>query len=121
MKTILLIEDNDIMRENTAEILELFNYQVLMAENGTRGVELALIAAPDLIICDIAMPEMDGIEVLQKMCSKEKTKKIPFIFLTAYSEKLDVARGLDLGADEYLTKPYRGEDLINVVDRYLHV
>jgi CheY-like chemotaxis protein len=114
MKTILLIEDNEIMRENTAEILELSNYKVLIADNGRRGIELAVALKPDLIICDIAMPEVDGYEVLKKI-KTSSAKKIPFIFLTARAEKVEIINGITLGADEYITKPYDGEKLLQTV------
>lgn len=118
MKTILLIEDNEIMRENTAEILELSNYKVLLADNGRNGIELAVNQKPDLIICDIAMPEVDGFEVLKKIKSSS-AKKIPFIFLTARAEKLEIINGITLGADEYITKPYDGEKLLKTVISHL--
>jgi CheY-like chemotaxis protein len=119
MKTILLIEDNEIMRENTAEILELSHYNVLSAENGTLGVELAFKNHPDLIICDITMPEMDGIAVFKKLNKAASTKKIPFIFLTAQSQKSEINNGHTIWADEYLTKPYMGDELLRVVAKYL--
>lgn len=118
MKTILLIEDNEIMRENTAEILELSNYKVLLADNGRNGIELAVNQKPDLIICDIAMPEVDGFEVLKKIKSSS-AKRIPFIFLTARAEKLEIINGITLGADEYITKPYDGEKLLKTVISHL--
>jgi CheY-like chemotaxis protein len=119
VKTILLIEDNEVMRENTAEILELSHYKVMAAENGRLGIELAAKNSPDLIICDISMPEMDGYEVLKAMQTKKGTKDIPFIFLTAYSEKAEMANGLTLGADAYVTKPYMGDELLKVIAKYL--
>jgi CRP/FNR family transcriptional regulator, cyclic AMP receptor protein len=119
VKTILLIEDNEIMRENTAEILELSNYKVMSAENGKLGIELAAKNSPDLIICDIAMPEMDGLEVLKELSAIKGIKDIPFIFLTALSEKSQINNGLSLGANEYVTKPYMGEELLKVVAKYL--
>jgi CheY-like chemotaxis protein len=118
MKTILLIEDNEIMRENTAEILELSNYKVLLAHNGRIGIELAVALKPDLIICDISMPEMDGFEVLKKI-KTSNTKNIPFIFLTAHAEKIEITNGIKLGAEEYITKPYDGGELLKVIDSYL--
>ncbi|UEG48860.1 response regulator [Ferruginibacter lapsinanis] len=119
MKTILLIEDNEIMLENTKEILELSSYHVVSAKDGKSGVAIALKDNPDLIICDIMMPEMDGIEVLKKMSAITPEKKIPFIFLTARFEKTEINDGLLLGADEYITKPYMGDELLRVVAKYL--
>jgi CRP-like cAMP-binding protein len=119
MKTILLIEDNLDIRENTAEILELANYKVLTAENGKQGVELAKSSQPDLIICDIMMPELDGYGVLHVLGKNEKTASIPFIFLTAKTEKSDMRKGMNLGADDYLTKPFDDLELLDAVEMRL--
>jgi CRP-like cAMP-binding protein/CheY-like chemotaxis protein len=116
MKTILLIEDNIDIRENTAEILELANYKVLTAENGKQGVELAKKNHPDLIICDIMMPELDGYGVLHVLSKNEETAAIPFIFLTAKTEKTDIRKGMNLGADDYLTKPFDDLELLDAVE-----
>jgi CRP-like cAMP-binding protein len=116
MKIILLIEDNLEMRENTAEILELAGYKVYTAANGKEGVELAKIHKPDLIICDIMMPELDGYGVLNLLSKEDETAIIPFIFLTAKAEKSDFRKGMTLGADDYLTKPYDDEDLLNAIE-----
>jgi CRP/FNR family transcriptional regulator, cyclic AMP receptor protein len=119
MKKLLLIEDNDDIRENTAEILELANYQVITAENGKIGVEQALEHRPDLIICDIMMPVLDGYGVLHAIHKNETIKNTPFIFLTAKTERGDFRKGMDLGADDYITKPFDGTELLNAVDRRL--
>lgn len=116
MKKILLIEDNPEVRENTAEILELANYTVLTAENGKVGVEKAQREHPDLIICDIMMPELDGYGVLHILSKKPETARIPFIFLTAKTEKSDIRKGMTLGADDYLTKPFDDTDLLNAIE-----
>src|SRR6476660_3316650 len=105
MKKILLIEDNKEMRENTSEILELANYDVVTAANGKIGVELATQINPDLIVCDIMMPELDGYGVLYLLAKKPETSGIPFIFLTAKTEKTDMRKGMSMGANDYLTKP----------------
>src|SRR3989338_3491766 len=97
MKKILLIEDNQGMRENTAEILELSNYKVFTAENGKEGVRLAMSETPDLIICDIMMPELDGYGVLHALSKSDATAGIPFIFLTAKAEKSDQRKGMEMG------------------------
>jgi CRP/FNR family transcriptional regulator, polysaccharide utilization system transcription regulator len=116
MKKILLIEDNREMRENTAEILELSDYTVITASHGKEGVELAKTNKPDLIICDIMMPELDGYGVLHMLSKNEETAGIPFIFLTAKAEKSDFRKGMTMGADDYLTKPYDDIELLNAVE-----
>lgn len=120
MKKILLIEDNPEVRENTAEILSLANYEVHTAENGKVGVEMATREKPDLIICDIMMPELDGYGVLHILSKKPETASIPFIFLTAKTEKADIRKGMTLGADDYLTKPFDDTDLLNAVEARLN-
>jgi DNA-binding response OmpR family regulator len=119
MKKILLIEDNAEVRENTSEILSLANYDVTTAENGKIGVEYAQRDLPDLIICDIMMPELDGFGVLHILSKNEKTSRIPFIFLTAKTEKSDIRKGMNLGADDYLTKPFDDTDLLNAIEARL--
>jgi CRP/FNR family transcriptional regulator, cyclic AMP receptor protein len=119
MKTILLIEDNDDIRNNTAEILELSNYKVITAENGKVGVEKAMEHVPDLIICDIMMPVLDGYGVLHAVHKNEAIKNTPFIFLTAKTERSDFRKGMELGADDYITKPFDGTELLNAVDSRL--
>ncbi|OJY83576.1 MAG: transcriptional regulator [Sphingobacteriales bacterium 44-15] len=115
MKKILIIEDNEDIRSNTAEILELSNYKVTVAENGKAGVSKALENLPDLVICDIMMPELDGYGVLHALQRNDATKNIPFIFLTAKTERNDMRKAMDLGADDYLTKPFDGTELLNAV------
>lgn len=119
MIKILVIEDNPALRENTAELLELSNYQVLTAPNGLQGVELALAHEPDLIICDIMMPELDGFGVLQRLQNSTKCSQTPFIFLTAKTEKVEIQTGLARGADEYIPKPFDDTELLNAVERQL--
>lgn len=116
MKKILLIEDNDEIRENTAEILELANYKVVTAENGKLGVEAALAETPDLIVCDVMMPVLDGYGVLHALHKNESVKNIPFIFLTAKTERSDQRRGMEMGADDYITKPFSGTELLNAIE-----
>ncbi|GAB3543888.1 response regulator [Spirosoma fluminis] len=120
MKTILLIEDNADIRENTAEILELAGYRVLTAENGKLGVEQALADRPDLIICDIMMPVLDGYGVLHIVNKNPELSGIPFIFLTAKSERVDFRRGMELGADDYLTKPFDDTELLSAIEGRLN-
>jgi DNA-binding response OmpR family regulator len=111
MKRILLIEDNPEVRENLCEILELSGYAVEQADNGKVGVEKALTSPPDLILCDVMMPELDGFGVLQILSKKSATTGVPFIFLTAKTEREDLRRGMNLGADDYLTKPIYKDEL----------
>ncbi len=119
MKTILIIEDNRDVRENTAEILELANYKVLQAENGKTGVEIAQQKKPDLIICDIMMPVLDGYGVIHLLNKSPVTAGIPFIFLTAKSERSDLRKGMEMGADDYITKPFSDIELLNAVESRL--
>ena len=119
MHKILLIEDNTEVRENTAEILELANYQVITAENGKKGVEKALQEKPDLIICDIMMPVLDGYGVLHLINKNEELKHLPFIFLTAKAERGDFRRGMEMGADDYITKPFTDIELLNSIESRL--
>jgi len=119
MKTILLIEDDTILRENTTELLELANYKVINAANGVAGVELAKKQLPDIVVCDIMMPELDGYGVLKSLAMEETTKYIPFIFLSAKTERTDVRKGMDLGADDYITKPFTEEELISAIESRL--
>ena len=119
MKTILIIEDDTVLRETTAEILELENYKVVTAANGKRGAELAKIMLPDIVVCDIMMPELDGYDVLKILSEDENTKRIPFIFMSAKTEIKDVRKGMDLGADDYLTKPVNDELLISAIESRL--
>jgi len=115
-KKILVIEDNPEVRENTAEILELSNYEVFTAENGKVGVEKALQSAPDLIICDVMMPLLDGFGVLHILSKKPATSDIPFIFLTAKADKADFRKGMNLGADDYITKPFDDVELLDAIE-----
>jgi CRP/FNR family transcriptional regulator, cyclic AMP receptor protein len=119
MKKILLIEDNNNIRENTAEIMELANYRVFTACNGKEGVETALRENPDLIICDIMMPILDGYGVLHMLHKNTLTRNTPFIFLTAKTERLDFRKGMELGADDYITKPFSDTELLNAVESRL--
>lgn len=119
MKSVLLIEDDIILRENTAELLELSNYNVTTAPNGKTGLDTALNLIPDIIICDIMMPELDGYGVLEGLANNESTKYIPFIFLSAKTERRDVRKGMDLGADDYITKPFEEEELMSAIESRL--
>lgn len=116
MSTILVIEDSNEIRENTAEILELAGYKALTAENGKVGVQVALSEHPDLIICDIMMPVLDGYGVLHLLNKNESTRNIPFIFLSAKTERSDLRKGMEMGADDYITKPFEEIELLNAVE-----
>ena len=116
MKKILIIEDNDDIRENLAEILELAGYDAYTAENGKKGVEKAEQTPPDLILCDVMMPVLDGYGVLSIVNKKPALADIPFIFLTAKSEKTDFRYGMNLGADDYITKPFETNELLKVIE-----
>ena len=116
MKSILVIDDNNEIRENTAEILGLAGYKTFTAENGKRGVEAAIKYQPDLIICDIMMPELDGYGVLHLVKKNPETEAIPFIFLTAKAERGDFRRGMEMGADDYISKPFDDIELLNAIE-----
>ena len=118
-KKILVIEDTLEVRENICEILELAGYDVLDAPHGKKGVELAVEHKPDLILCDVMMPELDGFGVLKILNNKAETNKIPFIFLTARAEKSDFRKGMGLGADDYITKPFDDTELLDAIEMRL--
>jgi len=118
-KTVLLIEDNQDIRESTAEILELADFTVYTAENGKKGIEIAQLTPPDIILCDIMMPELDGFGVLYLLGKNKNTASIPFIFLTAKAERADMRKGMEMGADDYLTKPFDDMELLNAIESRL--
>ena len=115
MKKILLVEDDTSLRENIAELLELSGFSVYSASNGRIAVDMAKKNIPDLVLCDIMMPEMDGYGVLEQLSSDQNTRHIPFIFVSAKTEKQDVRKGMNLGADDYLTKPFEEEELLTAI------
>jgi DNA-binding response OmpR family regulator len=119
MYTILVIEDNVSILENLTECLELEGYKTLMARDGKNGVQMANEFKPDLIICDILMPKMDGHEVLHSLFDTTRSFKIPFIFSSAISEKKDIVEALVSGADDYIVKPYQPEALLKIVKYWL--
>ena len=112
---VLIIEDNDDIRESTSEILQLAGYAVIQAVNGKEGVAMAGSELPDLILCDIMMPEMDGYSVLHLLGKNQETAVIPFIFLTAKTDRQDMRKGMEMGADDYLTKPFDDVELFNAI------
>jgi CRP/FNR family transcriptional regulator, cyclic AMP receptor protein len=116
MKKVLVIEDNTAVRENIAEILELSSYNVITAEDGMQGIKQALLCKPDIVICDIAMPEMDGIGVLHMLRRNPDLKYTPFIFLTAKAERSDFRNAMEQGADDYISKPFSATELIQAIE-----
>ena len=119
MTKILLVEDNNEIRENTGEILELAGYQVSTATNGREGYEMALKENPDLVVCDIMMPVLDGYGLLHLVSKNEQLKSTPFIFLTAKTERGDFRKGMEMGADDYITKPFTDIELLNAIESRL--
>src|SRR3954471_8638276 len=119
MKRILVIEDEPEMRRNITILLRHCDYEPLAAENGRAGVETARREKPDLILCDVMMPEMDGYGVIQALQTDALLARIPFIFLTAKGEKEDLRSGMNLGADDYLTKPVANADLVRAIETRL--
>ena len=115
MTKILVIEDEESVRENILDLLEAESFEILAAANGKIGIDLAVSEVPDLILCDLMMPNIDGYEVLKKLNLQAATATIPFVFLTARTAKSDVRKGMNLGADDYLTKPFTRSELLNTV------
>ena len=118
-KKVLIIEDNVDIRENIVEILELSGYTTFAANNGKTGVELAIKNLPDIILCDIMMPDLDGYGVLFMLNKHPETAATPFIFLTAKAERIDVRKGMEMGADDYLTKPFDDMELLSAIESRL--
>lgn len=119
MKTVLIIEDNKEIRENTIELLELAGYRVIDVEHGKAGIEAAERELPDIILCDIMMPQADGYEVLESLKSNASTSNIPFIYLTASAEKKEIQKAMDMGANAYICKPFDVNELMDTVERLL--
>ena len=121
MKNILVIEDEEFVRETISDMLEIEGYIPILAKNGEAGLECLSQIKPDLILCDINMPVMDGYEVLERLKSTESLSTIPFIFLTAKASNDDMRRGMELGADDYIFKPFKAKDLLNAINTRLEV
>lgn len=119
MKTLLIIEDTEELLENLKEYFEMEGFKVVGARSGKIGVELAEELTPDLIICDVLMPELDGFQVLDKILHMAKTYKIPFIFSTSLSEKVNKEQALRLGADDYIIKPFELDSLLKLVNAWI--
>lgn len=119
MTKILIIEDDKNSRENIATILEMEGYLPITAEDGEVGIELAFRNAPNLVLCDVTMPKVDGLGVLAALRKDERTAALPFIFLTARGDRPDVRSGMNLGADDYLTKPASAEEVLGAIESRL--
>jgi CRP/FNR family transcriptional regulator, cyclic AMP receptor protein len=116
---ILIVEDNGPIRENTAELLELYNYAVLSACNGKDALSMASQQTPDLILCDIQMPVMDGYSLLEHVRKTPSLNRSRFIFFSASAEKKEIEAGLQMGADDYIVKPFTGEELLDKIKMYI--
>ena len=116
MKTILLVEDNDAIREDVADILALANYKVITAKNGKEGIEKSMENIPDLIVSDIMMPVLDGFGMLHMLRRDPKTEAIPVIFLTAKTERNDIRNAMESGADDFITKPFNNDELLKAIE-----
>lgn len=119
MSSILIIEDERIIRETVVEILEMSDYEVFEAENGVEGLREARENMPDIVVCDVMMPKMDGMETIKSFKSDPLLKNIPFIFFSALSEMSDLRKGMNMGAEDYITKPFQSRDLLTVIDLQL--
>lgn len=119
-KKILIVDDADFILDSTSTLLKFEGYQVLTAEDGVKGLELAFESKPDLILCDISMPKLDGYGVLDKIRSNEETETTPFIFLTAFTEKSNMRAAMERGADDFLVKPYSRDELIAAINAQWH-
>jgi two-component system, sensor histidine kinase and response regulator len=115
MKRILIIEDNQQVLEDVEEVLSLKNFYAITAQNGIRGLQMAKEEHPDLILCDVMMPELDGFDILKILRQNPLTASIPFIFLTARNSRNDMRQGMELGADDYLTKPFTSQELLKTI------
>lgn len=116
---ILIVEDNGPILENTTELLELSNYSVLSARNGKEGLDAALQEAPDLILCDIRMPFIDGFHLLELVRQQPSLNSSHFVFFTASCEKKEIEKGMAMGADDYIIKPFTGEELLERIQKVL--
>ncbi|MDP4261386.1 MAG: response regulator [Bacteroidota bacterium] len=118
-KCILLVEDNEPIRENTTELLELLHYEVIVARDGKQALDRIQEKTPDLIVSDIMMPGIDGYELLHTLRENHPMESLPFIFLTASSEKKDIEKGMCMGASGYITKPFQADELIQLIRNVL--
>lgn len=118
-KKILIIEDNQPILENTVELLELSDYEVIIASNGREGIQIACNDTPDLILCDIMMPELNGYEVLQYIRNESPIPETPLIFFTASAEKKQIEDGLEMGANGYIIKPFDADELVALIKTHI--
>ena len=116
MKRILIIDDAEYILEATSTLLSFEGFEVFTASDGAKGVDCAINLRPDMILCDVSMPEMDGYEVLKKIREHSNTKIIPFIFLTAFADKSNLRAGMESGADDYLSKPFTRDELLSAIE-----
>jgi len=116
---ILLVEDNGPIRENTSELLEYFDYTVLSASNGEEGLDMAMKQKPDLILCDIKMPVMNGYHLLEHIRKIPFLRSSHFVFFTASCEKKDIEMGMKMGADDYIVKPFTEKELLGKLKKLL--
>ena len=121
MKTVLIIEDNLEIRENTTEILELEGFKVISADSGKEGIKAAVQYQPDIVLCDIMMPQMDGYVVLKDLKDNPLTTRIPFVYVTASTEKREVNQAMEMGANGYVRKPFDIKELLDVIHKCLKV
>lgn len=119
MRRVLIVEDERILLQGIQHLLELENFEVLTAIDGAEGITTAIAEHPDLILCDIAMPKKDGFDVLEAIRANPETAEIPFVFLTARAEEFSVKRGISLGANAYLVKPFEMDELLTTISRLL--
>lgn len=115
MKTVLVIEDELTVRESLVDLLEIEGFKAIAADNGKTGLQIALKERPDLVLCDVSMPGLDGFEVLKHLRENPETGAMPFVFLTARTTKVDFRRGMELGADDYLFKPFTIDELLSAI------
>ncbi len=116
MKKILVVEDERVLQKNIIKILRLEGFEVMGADDGVSGVACARQESPDLIVCDVMMPEMDGYQMLQTLQEDVNTALIPFIFLTAKTDRSDMRQGFEMGADDYLVKPFDADELLRAIE-----
>ncbi len=121
MAKLLLIEDEQILRENTSELLEVYGFECITASHGREGIEKAIAEKPDLVICDIMLPYFNGFQIKEQLNREAHLSLIPFIFLSAKAERYDLRQGMDLGAADFITKPFKISELVNSIkSRLIH-
>ncbi len=119
-KTILVVEDEPMLLQNISSILELYGFKTLQATSGFEGMNQAIANMPDLIVCDVMMEGMSGFEMIEKVRSTPAIQSIPFIFLTAWADVNDKNKGMQAGAQAYLTKPFVAKDLVKTINTFIN-